>query len=461
MSQTLVIVTDNADSRYLLRRFAEESGLQTISLTSSAEVLDQCKRVSPTAVIWEIENGGPIWEALGRFCQEPWAMTLPLIICSWLPPNQWHIPDLVGQHLRKPIMLHEFQRVLGQVGFDQAADNMLEVKNLKKHFQTGGGLFGRNKSIVRAVDDVSFHVLRGETLGLVGESGCGKTTTGRLIVRAHTPSAGEIWFEDRALGRVDIAALEAPELKQVRRNIQMIFQDPYSSLNPRMTLLQLIGEPMAINHIANGKALKDRVAELLQVVGLRPEYMVRYPHAFSGGQRQRIGIARALSLDPQFIICDEPVSALDVSIQAQILNLLKDLQRQFGLTYLFISHDLSVVEYICDRVAVMYVGKIVEAAPKNVLFLNPRHPYTEALLSAIPQPDPDIRSLPIVLQGDVADPANPPTGCYFHPRCRFSDGTRCVHEVPQLREIEPNHFVSCHHAEKLQLQGATMRKGVN
>ena len=293
--------------------------------------------------------------------------------------------------------------------------NMLEVNKLKMYFQTGGGLFGRSKSVVRAVDDVSFHVNQGKTLGLVGESGCGKTTTGRLIVRAHQPTAGEIWFEDQDLGRVNIAALDMSDLKKVRRRIQTIFQDPYSSLNPRMTLLQLIGEPMAINNIARGQALEDRVAELLQVVGLRPEYMVRYPHAFSGGQRQRIGIARALSLDPQFIICDEPVSALDVSIQAQILNLLKDLQRQMGLTYLFISHDLGVVEYICDRVAVMYVGKIVETAPKNELFSQPRHPYTEALLSAIPQPDPRVHSTPIILQGDVADPANPPTGCYFHP----------------------------------------------
>ncbi len=461
MAKNLIIVTDNTDSYYLLRRYAEECGLAAVRMTSSTDVMVTVESLAPVAIIWEIEEiGGPIWDLLMRFFPNPLATHFPMVICSWLPPNQWPIPNLMGHHLPKPIILHEFQQVLTQAGFDYVADNMLEVKDLKKYFQTGGGLFGRGKIAVRAVDGVSFKVHPGETLGLVGESGCGKTTTGRLVVRAHQPTAGEIWFEDRELGRVNIAELEKPDLKKVRRNIQVIFQDPYSSLNPRMTLLQLIGEPMAINNIAHGQALEDRVAELLEIVGLRPEYMVRYPHAFSGGQRQRIGIARALALNPQFIICDEPVSALDVSIQAQILNLLKDLQRQFGLTYLFISHDLSVVEYVCDRVAVMYVGKIVETAPKKELFPQPRHPYTEALLSAIPQPDPRVRSNPIVLPGDVADPANPPTGCYFHPRCRFSDGERCVHEAPQLREIEPDHYVSCHYAETLQLQGVTVRKGV-
>jgi peptide/nickel transport system ATP-binding protein len=254
------------------------------------------------------------------------------------------------------------------------------------------------------------------------------------------------------MGRINISVLEKQELKQLRRNIQMIFQDPYSSLNPRMNLLQIVGEPLLVNNFAQGKELEDRVAELLRVVGLRPEYMSRYPHAFSGGQRQRIGIARALALNPQFVVCDEPVSALDVSIQAQTLNLLQDLQEQFGLTYLFISHDLSVVEHISDRVAVMYVGKLVESAKTQELFMHPRHPYTEALLSAVPKPDPRRRTEPIVLQGEVADPAHPPSGCYFHPRCRYAVD-KCINEEPVLREISPEHFVSCHRADELQLEG--------
>jgi peptide/nickel transport system ATP-binding protein len=233
----------------------------------------------------------------------------------------------------------------------------------------------------------------------------------------------------------------------------MVFQDPYSSLNPRMTLLQNVGEPLIVNNVASGKALEDRVAELLRVVGLRPEYMNRYPHAFSGGQRQRIGIARALALNPQLVVLDEPVSALDVSVQAQILNLLQDLQQQFGLTYIFVAHDLSVVEHISDRVAVMYVGQIVESATTAEIFLRPLHPYSEALLSAVPKPDPRQRSVPIVLEGDVADPANPPSGCYFHPRCRYNDGKRCVSELPLLREVQPGHTVRCHYAETLTLMG--------
>jgi peptide/nickel transport system ATP-binding protein len=241
-------------------------------------------------------------------------------------------------------------------------------------------------------------------------------------------------------------------MKRVRRNMQMIFQDPFSSLNARMTLLQIVGEPLLVHGVAKGNALRDRVAELLRVVGLRPEYMSRYPHAFSGGQRQRIGIARALALNPQLIVCDEPVSALDVSIQAQVLNLLQDLQEQFRLTYLFVAHDLSVVEHISDRVAVMYVGKLVESAPTRQLFLTPKHPYTEALLSAVPKPNPRIRTEPIVLAGEVADPGNPPSGCYFHPRCRYAV-ERCKVETPELREIAPNHMVSCHRADELTLQG--------
>lgn len=332
---------------------------------------------------------------------------------------------------------------------------LLEVNHLKKYFPIKRGFFSRVVGHVKAVDDVNFKVYPGETLGLVGESGCGKTTTGRVILRALDPSDGEIWFRDNEMGRVNVAALEKQEMKRLRRNMQMVFQDPYSSLNPRMTLLQNVGDPLIVNNVATGKALEDRVAELLRVVGLRPEYMNRYPHAFSGGQRQRIGIARALALNPQLVVLDEPVSALDVSVQAQILNLLQDLQQQFGLTYLFVAHDLSVVEHISDRVVVMYVGQLVESATTTELFMNPLHPYTEALLSAVPKPDPRHRSTPIVLEGDVADPANPPSGCYFHPRCRYNDGKRCVSELPLLREVQPGHNVRCHYAETLTLTGVT------
>jgi peptide/nickel transport system ATP-binding protein len=330
---------------------------------------------------------------------------------------------------------------------------LLEVKNLRKHFPIRRGFFfTKTVGHVKAVDDVSFFIREGETLGLVGESGCGKTTTGRLILRAYEPTSGDVMFQDKNMGRVNITELDQQKIKQIRQNIQMIFQDPYSSLNPRMTLLEIVGEPLYVNKIATGQELQDRVAELLKVVGLRPEYMSRYPHAFSGGQRQRIGVARALALHPQLVVCDEPVSALDVSIQAQTLNLLQDLQREFGLTYLFISHDLSVVEHISDRVAVMYVGKLVESAVTEELFRSPKHPYTEALLSAVPRPNPRLRTEPMVLQGDIADPANPPTGCYFHPRCRYCIDI-CQTTNPVLREIEPERFVSCHRAEELVLTG--------
>ena len=330
---------------------------------------------------------------------------------------------------------------------------LLQANHLKKHFPIQRGfIFAKTVGNVKAVDDVSFFIREGETLGLVGESGCGKTTTGRLIMRAFNPTSGEIWFNDRNLGRINIPALDKTQMSQLRRNLQMIFQDPYSSLNPRMTLLQIVGEPLLVNNVAKGKALQDRVAELLTVVGLPAEYMTLYPHAFSGGQRQRIGVARALALNPQLVVCDEPVSALDVSVQAQTLNLLQDLQEQFKLTYLFISHDLSVVEHISDRVAVMYVGKLVEHATTDELFANPKHPYTEALLSAVSKADPRAKSHRIVLQGDVADPANPPSGCYFHPRCKYCI-EQCKTVAPTLREIAPEHFVSCHRADELNLVG--------
>lgn len=329
---------------------------------------------------------------------------------------------------------------------------LLTTKDLRKYYPIRKGIIARTVGQLKAVDGVSFSIQPGETLGLVGESGCGKTTTGQSILRAIEPTSGEIWFEDRTLGRIDVAALSPREVKQVRRNMQLIFQDPYASLNPRMSLLQIVGEPLLAYKVASGSELRDRVAALLQVVGLRPEHMVRYPHAFSGGQRQRIGIARALALNPQLIVCDEPVSALDVSVQAQVLNLLQDLQEEFDLTYLFIAHDLSVVEHISNRVAVMYVGRIVEMAPTDMLYEDPKHPYTEALLSAVPKPDPFDTSEPIVLEGDIADPADPPSGCTFHPRCRYKVD-HCIHEVPALREIEPAHFVSCHRAGELTLAG--------
>jgi peptide/nickel transport system ATP-binding protein len=333
-----------------------------------------------------------------------------------------------------------------------ADGDLLVVKDLQKYFPITRGFSRKVIGEVKAVDGVSFTLKEGETLGLVGESGCGKTTTSRLILRGYNPSGGEIQFKDRRRGWVDIAQLDKGEMKGLRRHIQMIFQDPYSSLNPRMTLLQIVGEPLLVNGVAKGNELKDRVAHLLSVVGLRPEYMVRYPHAFSGGQRQRIGIARALALNPQLVVCDEPVSALDVSIQAQTLNLLQDLQEEFKLTYLFVAHDLSVVEHISDRVAVMYVGKIVELAETEALYLNPLHPYTEALLSAVPKPDPAYRKRRVVLAGEVADPSNVPPGCPFHPRCRYAQDV-CKTEVPQLRELRPGHFVSCHRADVLTLQG--------
>jgi peptide/nickel transport system ATP-binding protein len=331
-------------------------------------------------------------------------------------------------------------------------ETLLEVNDLKKYFPIyKPGIFRKGVvNYVRAVDGVNFTIGRGEVLGLVGESGCGKTTTGRMILRAEKPTEGKIIFQSGDKGEVDLAQLHRDELRDIWRNIQLIFQDPYSSLNPRMTLEQIVSEPLRNYGVLKGSALRDRVAELLGLVGLRSEYMVRYPHAFSGGQRQRIGIARALALNPQMIICDEPVSALDVSIQAQILNLLQDLRSQFQLTYLFISHELSVVRHLCDRVAVMYVGKIVEIAPTEELFNHIQHPYTEALLSSAPRPDPRAKRKHVLLQGEVADPANPPRGCYFHPRCQYAKD-QCKVEAPLLREMQPGHWSACHFSEELTL----------
>jgi peptide/nickel transport system ATP-binding protein len=333
-------------------------------------------------------------------------------------------------------------------------DTLLDVRDLKIHFPFRRGLLQRKAGAVRAVDGVSFFIHKGETLGLVGESGCGKTTIGRGILRGYKPTGGQINYARRSDQIVDLATLDDKALKPYRREIRMIFQDPYSSLNPRMTLLDLIGEPLLVNNIARGKELEDRVAALLRRVGLRPEYLRRYPHAFSGGERQRIVIARALATEPRLVVADEAVSALDVSVRAQILNLLQDLQQEFDLTYLFISHDLSVIEYLCERVAVMYVGRLVELAETEALYLTPRHPYTEALLSAVPKADPKVgkQQRRIMLQGDIADPSNPPSGCYFHPRCPYARD-RCKVETPALREVAPGHFAACHFSEELPLRG--------
>jgi len=335
---------------------------------------------------------------------------------------------------------------------NDSTTTLLQVKNLKKYFPIRKGFFRKTVGYVRAVDDVSFFINEGETLGLVGESGCGKTTVARCILRAHVPTSGAILFRTKDGHTVDLARLSRAELRPLRPQMQMIFQDPYGSLNPRMTLFDIVGEPLYVNGMTDRKQRVERVAELLRLVGLRPEYMQRYPHAFSGGQRQRIGIARALSVNPRLVVADEPVSALDVSVQAQILNLMLDLQKRLNLTYLFVAHNLSVVRHICDRVAVMYVGKIVEMANTLELYAAPKHPYTAALMAAVPVADPRLKTGNVELKGEVPSPANPPAGCYFHPRCEFAEEV-CRQEPPVFREITPNHFVACHRADELKLPG--------
>ena len=341
----------------------------------------------------------------------------------------------------------------------QASSNyILEVKGLKKYFPIQKGLMRKTVGYVKAVDDMNFFVREGETLGLVGESGCGKSTAGRSIIRLYEPTAGQVLFKSRTLATdgkqklVNLLDLKPEEMKLVRKEISMVFQDPINSLNPRMTVSDIVAEPMVIHGLDMGRETEEVIVRLLERVGLRPDHLRRYPHEFSGGQRQRIGIARALSLNPSLVICDEPVSALDVSIQAQTLNLLQDLQKDFNLSYIFVAHDLSVVQHISDRVAVMYVGKVAEIATAEELYTHPLHPYTEALLSAVPVADPLYKSDRIVMQGDVADPSNPPSGCYFHPRCKYAQEV-CKLKTPEFRELRPDHFVACHRAEELQLEG--------
>ncbi|MSP12583.1 MAG: ATP-binding cassette domain-containing protein [Chloroflexi bacterium] len=319
---------------------------------------------------------------------------------------------------------------------------LLEVRNVKKYFPiTQGIIIQRHVGDIKAVDGINLTIKAGETLGLVGESGCGKSTLGRTILQLYRATEGQVIF-----GGVDLSALKGEQLRKMRRRMQMIFQDPYASLNPRMTVGDIVGEPLEVHNIAKGPEKKERVQELLKVVGLNPYFVNRYPHEFSGGQRQRIGVARALAVNPDFIVCDEPVSALDVSIQAQIINLLEDLQQQFGLTYLFIAHDLAVVRHIADRVAVMYLGKIMEMAIRDELYENPLHPYTQALLSAIPIPDPVVeeKRQRIILAGDVPSPAKPPSGCVFHTRCPIADKDACVRLVPEFYDRGNNHYVACH-----------------
>ena len=330
--------------------------------------------------------------------------------------------------------------------------NLIEVNNLKVHFPMVTGFFRKKIGVVKAVDGVSFHIKAGETLSLVGESGCGKTTTGRALLGAVKPTAGSVRFRRSNGDVIETVGDQTENLDLLRQDIQIIFQDPFASLNPRMTIFDVIADPLRANNIAAGSELEDRVTEMLRLVGLAPEMMRRYPHAFSGGQRQRIGIARALVMNPRLLIADEPVSALDVSVQSQILNLMQDLQERLNLAYLFISHDLSVVQYISHKVAVMYVGKIVESGTTQEVFTTPKHPYTQALLSSVPIPDPDVKSASVELEGEIADPANPPSGCYFHPRCpHFQD--ICSTTAPDFSEDRGEHIARCHFSEELNLPG--------
>jgi oligopeptide/dipeptide ABC transporter ATP-binding protein len=381
----------------------------------------------------------------------PWYLMLFVPIVVYTGPYLVFAAFYAG--LRPRLTLEKIRRRLerkGQLVAMQGA--LLRVEDITKHFPVRKGVFGRIRGHVKAVDGISFNLEPGRTLGLVGESGCGKTTAGRLILKLMPPTGGRVVFDG-----VDLSLLSPGEMRAMRRQMQLIFQDPFGSLNPRMTVLGIVGEPMAIHGEAKGRELLRRVEELLAKVGLTRAHVRRYPHEFSGGQRQRIGIARALALNPKFIVCDEPVSALDVSIQAQIINLLRDLQGELGLTYLFIAHDLSVVEHISDDVAVMYLGKIMEKAPSVDLYRKPLHPYTMALLSAIPVPDPSQKKQEIILEGDVPSPLNPPAGCRFHTRCRYMT-EKCKEKVPDLREIEPGHFAACIRVEEIQA-GAPPTKG--
>jgi oligopeptide transport system ATP-binding protein len=330
-----------------------------------------------------------------------------------------------------------------------SSDVLLKVENLKMHFPILRGVFQRQVGEIKAVDGISFDVIRGETLGLVGESGCGKSTVGRTILQLYRPTAGSVWLDGE-----DLSKIHGKALRQRRRKMQMIFQDPYASLNPRMTIGEIVAEPLEVHQTYKGKEKSDRVAYLLQVVGLNPLYAGRYPHEFSGGQRQRVGIARSLALDPSFIVCDEPISALDVSIQAQVVNLLEDIQKKMGLTYLFIAHDLSMVRHISNRVAVMYLGKLMELADQIEVYIDPLHPYTQALLSAIPIPDPVLeeKRKRVILTGDVPSPANPPSGCVFHTRCMYAEQV-CTGKVPDWREAHAGHWVACHFAERFEKKG--------
>jgi len=316
-------------------------------------------------------------------------------------------------------------------------NELIRVENLKKYFELGGGFFSRSKEVVKAVDGLNFTIFSGETLGIVGESGCGKSTTGRLLMRLLEPTQGDIFYKEK-----NLVNIEGKELKEMRQRFQMIFQDPYASLDPRMKVEKIIDEPLRTHNYPK-KQRKERVNELLEQVSIPESYKDRYPHEFSGGQRQRIGIARALALNPEFIVADEPVASLDVSIQAQILNLMNNLQKEFDLTYFFIAHDLSVVQYISDRIGVMYLGQLVELAESDEVYYNPIHPYTRALLSAIPLPDPDVEHNEIPLEGEVASPVNPPSGCRFHTRCPYAEKI-CSEQIPQFKEVKPDHYVACH-----------------